>query len=197
MASILVACPLREEPLPSGPPVAFEYAAVCDAANHQQLVILEGYLDLSPGLLSCYPDEDARTGRSCQVELLPHIAAKSESAAEEPSYYTMFIDEGDRSNEARSRGYGFGSPLKVFTADSSEVDPYDRVRVTGRLFVRNEIGAGAELVCSLAVDRIAIAELAELSWAAEREAEREALQARIDSLGARREYQDHDDSTVE
>ncbi|NNF59622.1 MAG: hypothetical protein HKN04_15405 [Rhodothermaceae bacterium] len=180
---LLMACPAPEEPLPTGPPIAVDYAAACDSTNHQRLVTVEGYLNLFPRLLSCYPDEEARSGRSCQVKLMPAVDAPSETVEQERDYPTLFIDDGHRPNEARSRGYGFGPPLKVFTADSTEIDPYDRVRVTGRFSVRDRIG-GDGLQCTMDVDQIEVAVRAVVSWADEREADRQALRARIDSSQA-------------
>lgn len=179
----LAACPAPEAPLPAGPPVAVDYAAACDSTNHQRLVILEGYLNLFPRLLSCYPDGDARTGRSCQIKLLPAVDAPTETTEQERAYPTLFIDEGDYAGEARSRGYGFGSPLTVFTADSTVIDPYDRVRLTGRFSVRDRIEDNG-LQCTMDVQQIDLAEAAVVSWADEREADRQALRARIDSSQA-------------
>ncbi|MCH7639171.1 MAG: hypothetical protein IH855_06885 [Bacteroidetes bacterium] len=187
IAGVLMACPAPGERLAEGPPVAIDYEAVCDSTNHQRLVIVEGYLHLFPRLLSCYPDVGAGSGRSCQIKLLPTRNAPTGSAEEERAYYTTFIDEGDRPNEARSRAYGFGSPLKVFTSDSTLVDPYDRVRITGRFYAQGQVSGGDGLLCILSADRIEIAEAADVSWADEHEAERDALQARIDSMAALRE----------
>ncbi|MDX1438569.1 MAG: hypothetical protein R3284_01580 [Rubricoccaceae bacterium] len=186
----LFACPEPEPELPAGPPVEVAYAAVCDSTWHQQMVILEGYLHLFPRLLSCYPDEAARTGRSCQVKLLPTVDAPTGSTDIEEAYYTTFIDEGGRPNEARSQGYGFGPPLKVFTSDSTEVDPYDRVRITGRFHARGRATGGEGLLCTLDAQQIEIAEHAVVSWADERQAERDSLQARIDSLRLELGYPD-------
>jgi len=197
MAGVLMACPAPEEQLPEGPPILVDYEDACDTTNHRRLVILEGYLHLFPSLLSCYPDEGARTGRSCQVKLLPRLRAPSESAEEEQVFYTMFIDEGDRPNEARSRGYGFGSPLKVFTEDSVVIDPYDQVRLTGRFHASGHATSGVGLLCTLAADRIEIAEIADVSWADEREAARQNLQARVDSMAMLREERNHEHPPVE
>ncbi len=193
----LMACPAPEEPLPAGPPIAVDYEAVCDSSYHQRLVVLEGYLNLFPRLLSCYPDEAARTGRSCQVKLLPVADAPTDSVEQGRTYYTMFIDEGDQSNEARSRGYGFGSPLKVFSSDSTEIDPYDRVRLTGRFHASGRATSGDGLMCTLDVNQIDIAEPADISWADEREAERADLQARVDSMAALREERNREHPTVD
>lgn len=197
MAGVLMACPSPEERLPEGPPVALDYEAACDSTNHQKLVIVEGYLHLFPRLLSCYPDGGARSGRSCQIKLLPTRDGPTGSVEEERAYYTTFIDEGDRPNEARSRAYGFGSPLKVFTSDSTLVDPYDRVRITGRFHAQGQVAGGGGLLCTMGADRIEISEAADVSWADEREAERDALRARIDSMAALREERDHEHQTVE
>lgn len=186
---LLAACTDPAEPLPAGPPVALDYAIACDSTYHQHPVILQGYLNLFPRLLSCYPDEEARTGRSCQVKLLPERDAPTETVEQERDYFTLFIDEGNRSGEAQATGYGFGAPLKVLTADSTKLDPYDRVRVTGRVAVRSRIG-GEGLQCTVDVQRIELAEAASPSWADEREARREALQARSDSLNALRAKRD-------
>ncbi|MCH7975246.1 MAG: hypothetical protein IIC18_01665 [Bacteroidetes bacterium] len=182
MAGVHMACPAPEEQLPEGPPVAIEYEAACDSTNHQRLVILEGYLHLFPRLLPCYPDAGARTGRSCQVKLLPASESPTGSVQEERVYYTTFINEGDRPIEARSRAYGFGSPLKVFTIDSTLLDPYDRVRITGRFHAQVQVSGGDGLLCTLSADRIEIAEVADVSWADEREAKMQELRPRIDSL---------------
>lgn len=181
---LLLGCPDPEPPLPAGPPVALAYEAACDTTHHRRLVTLEGTLHLFPRLLSCYPDEDARTGRSCQVKLLPDRDAPTGSVEIERAYPTLFIDEGDRPGEARARGYGFGGPLTVFAADSIQVDPYDRVRVTGRLYARTPPAGGDGLLCTLDVQDLAIAEAAVPSWADEREAEAAALRARVDSSRA-------------
>lgn len=180
---MLTACAAPEEPRPAELPVAVDYAAACDAANHQRVLILEGYLNLFPRLLSCYSDEGARSGRSCQVKLMPVVDAPSETVEQERDYPTLFIDSGDRPNETRSRGYGFGSPLKVFAADSTETDPYDRVRITGRFHANDRMGSEG-LRCTMDVEQIQVAERAVVSWADEREADRQALRARIDSLQA-------------
>lgn len=182
MAGALMACPTPGERLPEGPPVAVDYEAACNCTNHQKLVIMEGYLHLFPRLLSCYTDEGARSERSCQIKLLPTRDALTGSVEKERAYYTTFIDEGDRPNEARSRAYGFGSPLKVLTTDSTLVDPYDRVRITGRFHAQGQVAGGGGLLFTLSADRIEIAEAADVSWADEHEAERDALRARIDSL---------------
>lgn len=188
---LLAACTDPEDapPRPVGPPVALAYEAACDSAYSGRLVTLDGYLHLFPRLLSCYPDDDAPSGRSCQVELLPTRDAPTETAAQRAGYLTLFIDEGARPNEARATGYGFGSPLKVFAADSAEVDPYDRVRVTGRLTARDAIGE-AGLRCTVDVERLDIAEPAAVSWADERLAARDSLQALVDSLAADRRRRD-------
>lgn len=175
-------CPEPEPELPSGPPVEFAYEALCDSTNHRQLVIVEGYLDLFPRLLSCYPDTNARRGRSCQVKLMPAVDSPRGIVDIERAYYTSFIDEGSYTNEARSQGYGFGGPLKVYTADSTIVDPYDRVRLTGRLHAQVPVTGGNEIRCTLDVHQIEIADVAATSWADERQSERDSLQASIDSL---------------
>lgn len=188
---LLAACTDPEEapPLPAGPPVAVAYEAGCDTTLHRRLITLDGYLHLFPRLLSCYPDADAPSGRSCQVELLPTRDAPTETSEQRAAYFTLFIDEGTSPNETRATGYGFGSPLKVFAADSAEVDPYDRVRVTGRLHARDAIGEEG-LRCTVDVERLEIADPAAVSWADERQAARDSLQAVADSLAAERRRRD-------
>lgn len=130
------------------------------------ILILEGYLNLFPRVLSCYPDDDARRGRSCQVDLLPTVDAPRGSVEIEREYYTTFIDEGSVPNEALAQGYGFGSPLKVFTSDGTQLDPYDRVRLTGTFNVASRISSDG-LMCTLDVREVALAEEAGFSWANE------------------------------
>jgi len=85
----------------------------------------------------------------------------------------------------------------VFTGDSTVVDPYDKVRATGRLHSREPVGGGAELICTIDISQIEIAEAAIVSWADEIDAERAALQARVDSMAALREQRDHEHPPVE
>src|SRR5690606_12861173 len=92
---------------------------------------------------------------------------------------------GRAPNQADPTGFGFGAPVTVLAADSAEVDPYDRVRVTGRMYARPPITGGEGLDCSInAVESVEIAEAASPSWADEQRAAYAALRARGDSLHA-------------
>jgi len=182
---LLAACPAPEDDLPPGPPVEVAYAAACDSTLHARLVTVEGYLHLFPSLLSCYPGGNAPSGRACQIKLLPRLGAPTDSLDDLRRYYTLFIEEGRAPNQADPTGFGFGAPVTVLAADSAEVDPYDRVRVTGRMYARPPITGGEGLDCSInAVESVEIAEAASPSWADEQRAAYAALRARGDSLHA-------------
>ena len=125
---------------------------------------------------------------------MPAVDSQRGTTEIERAYYTTFIDEGSYSNEARSRGYGFGSPLIVFTADSTVVDPYDRVRLTGRFHAEGRVAGGDGLLCTLDVQQIEIAEAADISWEAERQAVHDSLRASIDSMRAELGYPDESET---
>jgi len=179
----LVGC--GEEALPEGPPVAVAYADACRVENHERIVQIEGYLDLFPLLLSCAPTGDDGVARACLVDLMPARTTPHATAEEQEALLTTFIVEGERTNNVRSRGYGFGAPLQVFAADSAEVDPGDRVRLTGRFYARPDVIAPDVLSCQLQdVRLIEVIARPALTWADSLAAVREATQAQIDSMGA-------------
>jgi hypothetical protein len=188
--ALLLGC--RDTPLediPTGPPVAVAYDAVCAEAYADRQVVVEGALHLFPRLLACYAGGNAPSGRACQIKLLPDRSAPTGSVEIERAYYTVFIDEGRGPSRLDPRGYGIAmapQPAKVFDADSARVDPYDRVRITGTLNARTQGTVdGPPDRCSITdVTRIERAARPDTTWADEQQARRDSIQVRIDSLRA-------------
>lgn len=180
-AAALAGC--GEEALPEEPPVAVAYAEACRVENHERIVQIEGYLDLFPRLFSCRPHDREGVELACQVELMPARTTPHATVEERAALLTTFIIKGERPNQVRAQGYGFGAPLQVFAADSAEVDPGDRVRLTGRYYAAPDIFNPDSLTCQLQdVRRIEVVQRPALTWADSMATEREATRAQIDSM---------------
>lgn len=181
MVALLAGC--GEEALPEGPPVAVAYADACRVENHERIVQIEGYLDLFPSLLYCAPIGTEGTMQACQVELMPARTTPHATAEEREALLTTFVLQGERPNQARSLGYGFGAPLQVFAADSAEVDPGDRVRVTGRFYAAPDVINPDRITCQIQdVRRIEVVQRPALTWADSMAALNAAGRAQIDSM---------------
>lgn len=187
-AAGLAACGDRA-PADAGPPLAVAYAAACDPAHHARVLQVEGFLDLFPPMLYCAGTMDGG-GPNCHVDLMPARLPPRTMGEARGDRLLLFVPEGTRPDHASAQGYGYGAPLRVFSADSALVDPGDRVRVTGRFDARPGVGADTSLTCAFSDLRIEVVERAAVTWADSLEAARQALQARADSMRVARERRD-------